>query len=252
MKSSVTDLHGNEKNPSAHTAKHILNHLLLYLLLFSFVGVHAQSGFAPGKIVPELAISSSGLEPFFQCYDIPDTIFALMKGKSYKDDCTVQRSDLRYLLILHRNIKGEAIVGELIVNKNISADILDIMEQLFRASYPIEKVRLIDYYDADDEKSMRANNTSCFNWRKVSGSSTVSKHAIGMAIDINPLYNPYYKLSNGKETIQPATGKPYLDREAEFPYKIIKGDICHRLFTTNGFKWGGSWTSLKDYQHFER
>ena len=73
-----------------------------------------------------------------------------------------------------------------------------------------------------------------------------------MAIDINPLYNPYYKLSNGKETIQPATGKPYLDREAEFPYKIIKGDICHRLFTTNGFKWGGSWTSLKDYQHFER
>lgn len=221
------------------------------LMLFLAV-TNAQNGFPPGSIVPEQAISTTGVKSFFQNHDVPDTIFALMQGKSYKDDCTVPRSDLRYLLILHRNIDGQAIVGELVVNKRIATDVLNIMEQLFIESYPIEKVRLIDYFDADDEKSMSANNTSCFNWRKVSGSASVSKHATGMAIDINPLYNPYYRSTNGNETIQPAAGKPYLNREAYFPYKIRKGDICHRLFTSYSFRWGGSWSSLKDYQHFEK
>ena len=221
------------------------------MLLF-LTGTHAQNGFPPGSIVPEQDISRAGVKSFFQNQAIPDTIFALMQGKSYKDDCTVPRSDLRYLLLLHRDLEGRAIVGEMVVNKQIAADVLNIMEQLFIESYPIEKVRLIDYFDADDEKSMSANNTSCFNWRKVSGSTSISKHATGMAIDINPLYNPYYKSSKGKETIQPAAGRPYLDRQAQFPYKITKGDLCHKLFTAHGFKWGGSWTSLKDFQHFEK
>lgn len=215
-------------------------------------GAYAQRGFPPGSIVPEQIIGRSELKTFFQNHAIPDTIFALMQGKSYKDDCTVPRSDLRYLLLLHRDLEGRAVVGEMVVNKQIAADVLSIMEQLFIESYPIEKVRLIDYFDADDEKSMSANNTSCFNWREISGSSNFSKHATGMAIDINPLYNPYYKSSKGKETIQPAAGKPYLNRQAQFPYKITKGDLCHKLFTAHGFKWGGSWTSLKDYQHFEK
>ena len=222
------------------------------MLLFFFSGAHAQIAYAPGSIVPEQAISAEGVKTFFQNHAIPDTIFSLMQGKSYKADCTVPRTDLRYLLILHRNQQGQAIVGEMVVNRLIAADVLDIMEQLFRASYPIEKIRLIDHYDADDEKSMSANNTSCFNWRKVPGSTSVSKHATGMAIDINPLYNPYHKSSEGKETILPAAGKPYLNRNNSFPYKIAKGDLCHRLFLEHGFHWGGSWTRSKDYQHFER
>ena len=222
------------------------------MLLLFLAGTHAQNAYPPGSIIPEQSIEQAGVKAFFQDCAIPDTIFALMQGRSYKDDCTVPRSDLRYLLILHRNLKGRAVVGELIVNKEIAADVLNIMEQLFMESYPIEKVRLIDYYDADDEKSMNANNTSCFNWRRVPDSNSISKHATGMAIDINPLYNPYYKSSNGKETILPAAGKPYLNRSTDFPYKIVKGDICHRLFISHGFKWGGSWSSLKDYQHFEK
>lgn len=112
---------------------------------------------------------------------------------------------------------------------------------------------LVDEYRADDETSMRANNTSCFCYRTVAGSRKVSAHAMGMAVDINPLYNPYVKRrANGRLFIQPANADPYTHRERRFDYKIERGDLCHRLFLQHGFSWGGAWRSLKDYQHFEK
>ena len=113
-------------------------------------------------------------------------------------------------------------------------------------------MRLIDNYEADDELSMRDNNSSAFNFRFISHTTKVSKHGLGLAVDINTLYNPYTKtLRDGTRIVEPATGEPYLDREASFPYKIVRGDLCWRLFTERGFTWGGDWTSVKDYQHFE-
>lgn len=208
--------------------------------------------YLPGSIVPEKILKSTDPEAFFTCQEIPDTIFDLMQGRSYKEDCTVPRSDLRYLLILHCNFEGQAQVGEMVVNKSIASDVLEIMEQLFIESYPIEKVRLIDYYDADDECSMADNNTSCFNWRTISGLYKVSKHALGMAIDINPLYNPYYKFVSGKEIVQPVEAEEYVDRMSGYPYQIEEDDICYNLFVSHGFIWGGSWKSARDYQHFEK
>ena len=83
--------------------------------------------------------------------------------------------------------------------------------------------------------------------------SAVSKHAYGEAVDINPLYNPYYRVTAaGASIVEPAAAAPYVDRSAGFPYKIERGDLCHRLFLEHGFHWGGSWTRSKDYQHFER
>ena len=208
--------------------------------------------YQPGQEVPESAIMSAGETSFFKDIEIPDTIFARMKGKSFKDDCTVPRSDLRYLLCLHRDINGKAIVGEMVVNKTISATVLHILHELYKASYPIERMRLVDYWNADDEMLMRDNNSSSFNFRFISHTTKVSKHGKGVAIDINTLYNPYHKtLADGTEVIEPATGAPYLDRSKSFPYKIEKGDLCYRLFTENGFEWGGEWTTRKDYQHFE-
>ena len=114
-------------------------------------------------------------------------------------------------------------------------------------------MRLPDVYDADDERQMRANNTSCFCYRNVSGSKNLSKHARGLAIDINPLQNPCVKLRrNGTIQIQPAAGRKYALRKLKFPYKIEKGDLCYRLFIEHGFSWGGNWRSTKDYQHFEK
>lgn len=188
---------------------------------------------------------------FFQ-EEISDAVFARIDGKSFKKDCTTPREDLRYLRILHYNKEGERLEGELICHKDIADDLLAIFRDLYKARYPIERMVLVDEYDADDETSMRANNSSAFNFRYISGTRRLSRHSRGMAIDINPLYNPYVRQRNGRTVVEPSTARPYVDRTKDFPYKIVRGDLCHRLFTKHGFAWGGDWKNSKDYQHFEK
>ena len=184
--------------------------------------------------------------------EISDEVFCRMMGKSYKEECTTPREELRYLRVLHYNKVGEELQGELVCHKDIADDLLAIFRELYQAKYPIERMVLIDEYDADDEASMRANNTSAFNFRKASGMRTLSKHSTGMAIDINPLYNPLVKHREGRTRVYPSNATPYIDRSQDFPYKIVKGDLCYRLFKKYGFSWGGDWKSSKDYQHFEK
>ena len=188
----------------------------------------------------------------FYISEIPDDIFAKMQGKSYKEDCTVSREDLRYVHVRHMGFDGEAKDGELVVNKAIADDVLAIFEELYKADYPIEKVRLVDEYDADDEASMSDNNSSAFNFRFISHTTRISKHGLGMAVDINTRYNPYVKTVDGKLSIEPANGADYVDRSKDFPHKIDHEDLCYKLFKEHGFTWGGDWTHSKDYQHFER
>ena len=188
----------------------------------------------------------------FYISEIPDDIFARMQGKSYKEDCTVPREDLRYVHVRHMGFDGEAKDGELVVNKAIADDVLAIFEELYKADYPIEKVRLVDEYDADDEASMSDNNSSAFNFRFISHTTRISKHGLGMAVDINTRYNPYVKTVDGKLSIEPANGADYVDRSKDFPHKIDHEDLCYKLFKEHGFTWGGDWIHSKDYQHFER
>ena len=139
----------------------------------------------------------------------------------------------------------------MICNVRIAADLLEIFAGLYLAGYPIEKIRLIDEYDADDELSMRDNNSSCFNFRVVSFTNRISRHGYGLAVDINPLYNPYIKTVAGKKVIAPDNSSEYEDRDKHFPYKITADDICCRLFRERNFLWGGDcWDDEKDYQHF--
>ena len=226
---------------------------VLCIAIAGFAANKAARKYHPGDVVDEQYLNTHGHKAFFSVNAIPDSIFALMKGRSFKADCTVPRSSLRYILCLHRDDGGRSIVGEMVVNKAIAKDVLKIFRQLYEADYPIERMRLIDYWDADDERSMTANNSSSFNFRFISHTNKVSKHGMGMAIDINPLYNPYTKtLADGKTIVEPAAGKPYLDRQRKYKYKIERGDLCFRLFSKYGFHWGGDWQSVKDYQHFEK
>lgn len=188
----------------------------------------------------------------FYVSEIPDDIFEKMQGKSYKEDCTVPREDLRYVHVLHMGFDGETKEGELVVNKAIADDVCDIFEKLYEADYPIEKIRLVDEYDADDEASMSDNNSSAFNFRFISHTTKISKHGLGMAVDINTLYNPYVKTVDGKRSVEPANASDYVDRSADFPYKIDHDDLCYQLFKEHGFSWGGDWQHSKDYQHFEK
>ena len=189
----------------------------------------------------------------FSVQPIPDSVFLRMKGRSWPEGCTVRRADLRYLRLSHFDAEKKEHVGEMICNKAIANDLLEIFRELYRHKYPIQRIRLIDDYEAEDERSMRDNNTSCFCYRTVSGTTKLSKHATGMAVDINTLYNPYVRTGkDGRRIVEPATATEYVDRRKSFPYKIVKGDLLYRLFLQHGFTWGGSWRTMKDWQHFEK
>lgn len=214
---------------------------------------HEVHHFRPGDKVPAEILKSAGsVDAFFCVQEIPDSVFALMQGKTYPKDCPVKRSELRYVLCLHVDAKGNTKVGELVLNRKIADKVMGVMRELYEARYPIERMLLADNYDGDDERIMTANNTSAFNFRYVKGTRTVSKHGLGMAIDINPLYNPCRRTSkSGAVDISPAAGRPYADRAKKFDYKLEPGDLCHRLFKEAGFRWGGDWRTMKDYQHFD-
>lgn len=165
----------------------------------------------------------------------------------------ISYDDLRYVHVLHYDFEGKLAEGELICNSYIAGDLVEIFYELYYNEYQIEKIRLIDEYDGNDDASMEDNNTSCFNYRNVADSASLSKHALGLAIDINPLYNPYITYDkDGAENIAPASASAYADRERSFPYKIDENDLCYKLFTQHGFTWGGNWNSCKDYQHFQK
>ena len=205
-----------------------------------------------GKTVSDAAIKTYGEHNCFVAEPIPDNIWELMQGKSYKDNPFINREDLRHIKVLHWDYDNKIHLGEMVCNKAIANILIDIFRQLYKAKYPIERMILPDYYDADDETQMRANNSSCFCYRAVAGTKVISHHARGLAIDINTLYNPYYKIrKDGSMYVQPETGRPYCDRSKNFKYKIDKKDLAYKLFTQNGFKWGGEWKSCKDFQHFE-
>lgn len=113
---------------------------------------------------------------------------------------------LRLLRLSHYDRNGNPQVGELVCNKSIANDLIEIFRELYKAKYRIERMETVDKYDGDDERSMTANNTSCYNYRPMTGSQKkLSKHALGLAIDINPLYNPYIHHRTGRIAPSPAS-----------------------------------------------
>lgn len=187
---------------------------------------------------------------------LSDRLRRYITGVSYPqetEDAAIGFDGLRYLHIRHIDFDGNPAEGELICNEAIAQDLVEIFYELYRNEYALERVRLIDEYDGDDSASMEDNNTSCFNYRIIAGSDKLSKHALGLAVDINPLYNPqvtYQK--DGSALIAPASAQPYTDRSVSFPYKIDDTDLCYKLFLQHGFTWGGNWNTGKDYQHFQK
>ncbi|MCD8282928.1 MAG: M15 family metallopeptidase [Prevotella sp.] len=226
------------------------------LLLALYVGSSAAQTKA-GQVLSTPPATEEETDGFFSAYVIDDGTFARMRrGGSFPADCTVERESLRYLRVLHYNYSGQVQTGELVCNKSIAADLLAIFRELFREKYPIYKIVLIDEYGASDEASMADNNTSCFCFRRIKGSSALSKHSLGLAVDINPADNPCvrYDARGNILTIEPDT--PEARQTALHPsankHAIAAGDVCRRLFARYGFSWGGNWRSKKDRQHFQK
>lgn len=170
--------------------------------------------------------------------------------RSWKPDCPVQKKDLTYAQIDHWNAQGKVQTGEMVINADVVEDVGEIFRQLYEAQYPIEKMRLIDCYDADDDRSMEDNNSSAFCSRAITDKpGKFSVHSYGRAIDINPRENPYIrKREDGSCAIYPKnTPQEFIERP-----KIQKGDVCQSAFESYGWRWGAEWTNPKDFQHFEK
>ena len=209
-------------------------------------------GYPAGTVIDLTDMEQEFIDSLFIVEELSPEIINRIAGKSYKEDADIPHSDLRYIRVLHTGFDGETHIGEMIVNKAIAEDVVDIFYDLYKISYPIEKMLLIDEYDADDMKSMEDNNSSSFNFRVVDGTTRRSVHSDGLAIDINPLYNPYVSTRNGKTEVLPESGLEYTDRDKENIYYIRKDDPCYQAFISRGFTWGGEWRNSKDYQHFEK
>lgn len=206
-----------------------------------------------GMTVSKESIEKYGATKCFTQSPVNDSIYKRIYGLSFKKDCTLARSSLRYLRLLHYTADGNIMLGEMICHKDIADDLIDIFHKLYDAHYPIERMLLIDNYGADDIRSMEHNNTSCFNYRSVAGTRKLSNHSLGKAVDLNPLYNPYVKrLHDGTYKISPSAGRKFVDRTMASPYKIDHNDLAYKLFKEHGFRWGGDYRTLKDYQHFEK
>ena len=191
-------------------------------------------------------------QPDFYYEPLSEDLKKRITGLSYKEDCPIPYEDLRYVSVLYVNFKGNTSAGELICNKAIAQDLVEIFYELYQADYQIEQIRLIDEYGADDVLSMQDNNTSCFNYRTIAGTNRISMHGQGLAVDINPFFNPYITYRDGEEYVSPTGAEAYADRSKPFAYKIDENDLCYQLFTEHGFSWGGHWNHSKDYQHFEK
>ncbi len=220
-------------------------------------------GLEAGAIVEKATIDEQNLDLYFTSSELTEAQKEAMNGKSYIENPDISYDDLRYIKVLHYNFNHQMQVGELVVNQAIAEDCRQIFMELFQEEYEIHAMYLIDrYYEKDQARngeqvdicSINDDNTSAFHYRKIAGTDVLSNHAYGMAIDINPLENPYVKEADLQQTVASPYQdyNTYKDRTTQRAHMISKDDVCYRIFKSHGFQWGGEWNGNKDYQHFEK
>lgn len=196
--------------------------------------------------------SAPAPQPSTQAAPRPPTVSPVTAadlGATWRPGCPVGPDALRRVELDHWGVDGRRHRGELVVNADVVDTVVDVFAQLTALRFPIEKMQSPDRYPgAEDELSMRDNNTSAYNCRGIPGSDSWSLHAYGRAVDINPRINPYL---DARGHFEPANGGPWLDRTRTDPGMFHDGDPAVEAFTTRGWRWGGHWRTPLDYQHFE-
>ncbi|HVR14327.1 MAG TPA: M15 family metallopeptidase [Gaiellaceae bacterium] len=167
---------------------------------------------------------------------------------SWHQGCPVGPSSLGRLRVGYWGFDGKSRVGALVVNRSAVGPLTVVFRRLYKARFPIRRMRPIDAYAGNDERSLAADNTAAFNCRYAVGPGPKrwSTHAYGLAIDVDPVENPY--LESGR--VHPRAGRAYLDRSNLRPGMAVRGGLLVSAFASVGWKWGGRWTGTPDYQHF--
>ena len=170
-----------------------------------------------------------------------------MSGVSWHRGCPVSLRNLRLLTLSYRGFDRRRHTGHLVVNRSAAKRVVAVFRKLYRAGFPIRRMQLVDVYGGSDFRSIEADNTSAFNCRRATGSSNWSNHAYGLAIDINPIENPYVTASG---SVAHRASRPFLKRSRIRPGMAYPGGALVRAFRSVGWGWGGYWSGDRDYQHF--
>lgn len=167
---------------------------------------------------------------------------------SWKKGCPVPVSGLRMIQMTYWGMDDKPHPdGRLVVNAKAAEKLVKVFRKLYDMHYPIKRMEPVDAYKGSDWQSIEADNTSAFNCRPATGSSTWSQHAFGLAVDLNPCENPYVTASgevDHKDCVK------FKNRKSRAPGVIHAGDKVVRAFASIGWGWGGEWNGTKDYQHF--
>ncbi len=166
---------------------------------------------------------------------------------SWHAGCPVGIGGLRLIRMTYWGMDHRPHEGEMVVNAHVATKIVKVFRKLYDERYPIRRMELVDKYKGSDFASIEADNTSAFNCRNATGSSSWSQHAYGLAVDLNTCENPY--VYSGGHIDHPRCVK-YGNRRRHDPGLIHDGDKVVRAFASIGWGWGGHWGGPWDYQHF--
>ncbi len=212
--------------------KSTLQILLLASLIFSTTSIYAQGKYK-GTFGP-----------------IPENIRKEMSGKTWTKECPVSLDQLSYLQVTYWGFDNKPHTGELIVNKAIAEDTVKVFEELFDIKFPIESMKLPSYLMNHPNDSTEKNNSSAFCYRKDTQSPEKNSiHSYGLAIDLNPFYNPAI-VAKGKT--EPEGADKYLNRKLNHIGMIHKGDKVFQIMTNHGWAWGQFFRQGVDSMHFEK
>jgi hypothetical protein len=192
-----------------------------------------------------LAASALHAPPFAPAVE---RVTAAQLPYSWHPGCPVAPSRLRRARLGYWGFDGQAHRGALVVDTSVTSKVVGVFRRLYTARFPLRRMRPIDAYGGNDERSLDADNTAGFNCRYAvaPGPRRWSVHAYGRAIDVNPVENPY--LERGR--VHPRAGRAFLDRGRVRPGMATPNGRLVRAFAAVGWQWGGRWTGTPDYQHF--
>ncbi len=176
-----------------------------------------------------------------------------MLNVSWREGCPVPLDALVRMELRHRTVEGGEATGVLVVASTAAPAMERAFARLHEVGFPIVRMEPIEAFGGDDDASMAANNTSAFNCRARYGGGRFSRHAWGEAIDVNPLWNPLVKADNRAAEglrVAPESARPWSDRTRVEAGSLFPGSLAVAAFTDQGWVWGGTWRSLKDWQHF--
>jgi poly-gamma-glutamate synthesis protein (capsule biosynthesis protein) len=193
------------------------------------------------------ALLPSPIAPFVaEVHPLGDAIRARITNVSWQDHPRCPRfEELAYLRLAHVTFESRVAIGELLVAAAIAARTVELFRRLYVLGFPIRQMKLVDELGADDERSMSADNTSAFNFRMVAGTQILSQHARGLAIDINPVENPWRK----PDRLRPPEGAAFADRRVIRPGMFVRPGPVVAAIDELGFEWGGDWMHARDDHH---